>query len=84
VQAARTTRFDVLVSDLALPDGTGWALLRQLRADRADLPAVAVSGHGEAADVDASLAAGYCAHLMKPVDLRQLRKAIAKCVELRR
>ena len=56
-----------LVSDLGLLDGSGHDVVRRFRERHAG-PAIAVSGYGAAADVAASLAAGFDAHLVKPVD----------------
>ncbi|HEX8913298.1 MAG TPA: response regulator [Humisphaera sp.] len=62
--------FDVVVCDLSLPDLDGADLLPQLRAAGCTAPAVAVSGH--AGGTARSLAAGFAAHLAKPVDLDSL------------
>lgn len=62
---------DLLISDIALPDGSGLDLMRQLGAGRS-LMGIAISGHGDDADVAASLAAGFARHLMKPIDLDEL------------
>jgi CheY-like chemotaxis protein len=65
---------DVLISDIGLKDGTGWELLRQLRARDKTNPrvAVAVSGFGQSADQRRSQAAGFRHHLLKPYDLDEL------------
>jgi CheY-like chemotaxis protein/two-component sensor histidine kinase len=69
---ARTDgEFDVLVSDLSLPDGSGLDLIRALLL-RSPVIGIALSGFGSAHDVEASLAAGFQRHLVKPVDLRVL------------
>ncbi len=44
LDAAKTTQFDVLVSDVGLPDGSGWNLLQSLKTIRPELPAIALSG----------------------------------------
>ena len=67
---------DVLVSDIGLPDGSGHDLLRHLRGGSPALPAVAISGFGSDDDIRHSLAAGFSAHLTKPVDFRRLSAAI--------
>lgn len=61
---------DVLISDIGLPDGNGWELLRQARLPR-PIYAIAVSGYGMAADRERSLAAGY-RHLVKPMAPEQI------------
>jgi PAS domain S-box-containing protein len=68
--------FDILVSDLALPDGNGRDLARRL-SERGPLRAIAVSGYGADSDVAASRAAGFRAHLVKPVEPARLIKVIA-------
>jgi len=78
------TRFDVLLADIGLADGTGWDLMEE--ASRRGLPrpayAVAMSGYGMAADRARSLAVGFAQHLVKPVDLdaieRQLQRAAGR------
>jgi DNA-binding response OmpR family regulator len=72
---AEQERFDLLVSDIGLPDGSGVDLMTALRKTQ-DLRGIALSGFGTAEDVDASLAAGFAMHLTKPVDLDRLRTAI--------
>ncbi len=69
-------RFDVLVSDLGLPDRSGLELLRELRARGEALPAIALSGYGLESDIEQSLAAGFDSHLVKPVEPRRLFEAI--------
>ncbi len=69
----------VLVSDLGLPDGDGYALLEAVRAQHgADrLPAVAVTGQSAPADRRRALRAGFQAHLVKPADPDRLILVIA-------
>ena len=57
--------FDVILSDIGLPDVNGWDLMRQLRS-RTRAYAVAMSGFGGEADVQRSLVSGYQYHLVKP------------------
>jgi CheY-like chemotaxis protein len=71
LQALPKADCDVLISDIALPDGSGWELLR-----RAELPrpiyAISMSGFGSDADRLSSKAAGYRCHLLKPLLPEQL------------
>jgi CheY-like chemotaxis protein len=71
-------RHQLLISDLALPDGTGHELVRALHERAGELPAVALSGFGTDDDVRASLEAGFDAHLTKPVDLEALLGAVQR------
>lgn len=68
-------RFDLLVSDLGLPDGSGLELMKTLRETQG-LTGIALSGFGSDEDVAASHAAGFAAHLTKPVDWERLRSEI--------
>jgi CheY-like chemotaxis protein len=63
--------FDILLSDLALPDGNGWDLLRELRA-RGPVRAIAMSGYNSPEDIERSHAAGFVMHLAKPVMMADL------------
>ena len=69
--------FDLLLSDLGLPDGSGLDLMRALRAQGSTLPGIALSGYGQEQDIVQSRGAGFAAHLVKPVDLPQLEKVMA-------
>jgi two-component system CheB/CheR fusion protein len=71
---------DVLVSDIRLPDGSGWQLFTQLRERHPGLVGIAACGVGTAADVARSERAGFCLHLTKPVDYRALVDVIERCV----
>ena len=69
--------FDLLLSDLALPDGTGWELLKQLNAVR-HVPAIAFSAHNLPEDLQRSAEAGFVEHLSKPIEPDQLCAAIER------
>jgi CheY-like chemotaxis protein len=75
---ARGIQFDVLISDIGLPDGDGWELLKQLRAHLPDVKAIAMSGYGMRADLDRSKAAGFGAHIIKPFGPVELDNAVKK------
>ena len=63
--------FDLLISDLGLPDCSGHELLRDLRQSH-NFPAIALSGYGMETDYEDSIQAGFQAHLTKPVDFAAL------------
>jgi len=82
VQLANRETFDLLLTDINLPDGTGYDLLQRLGSHRPRC-AVALSGHGSESDVQLSTAAGFCAHLQKPLRLEHLEAALQRvAVEL--
>jgi len=68
--------FDILISDIGLPDGTGNQLMEEVRA-RGGIKGVAISGYGTEEDVARSRAAGFVAHLTKPVTIQSLETALA-------
>jgi PAS domain S-box-containing protein len=69
-------RVDLIISDIGLPDATGYDLMRQLRAGGSNLPGIAVSGFGMDGDLKSSQDAGFAAHLTKPVDVQHLDATI--------
>jgi PAS domain S-box-containing protein len=81
LQLLEGERPDVLVSDIGLSDEDGLSLIRQIRQNEAAhggfLPAVALTGFARAEDRARSIAAGFQAHVQKPVDPVDLVKAIA-------
>jgi len=70
-------RFDLLISDLGLPDGNGREVVRKVRAIAA-IPAIALSGYGTDEDIRTSLEAGFTEHLTKPVSFQALRAAVER------
>jgi signal transduction histidine kinase/CheY-like chemotaxis protein/drug/metabolite transporter superfamily protein YnfA len=71
--------FDLIISDIGLPDGTGIDFLTQHRR-HCFTPAIALSGFGMEEDVRRSKAAGFSVHLPKPVNFEKLQQAIADAV----
>ena len=78
LKLAPTAQFDVLISDLGLPDGDGWELMKRLREQIPGMKAIAMSGYGMRADLDKSKAAGFAAHLIKPFGPVELDAALKK------
>jgi signal transduction histidine kinase/DNA-binding response OmpR family regulator len=80
LRAAEEFEYDLLISDIGLPDGTGMDLvqhLARLRPDRA-VPAVALSGFCTQQDIEHSKAAGFSDHLTKPIDFRVLNQTLKR------
>jgi two-component system, chemotaxis family, CheB/CheR fusion protein len=71
-------RFDLLLSDIGMPDMDGYAFISRFRSkpENAATPAIALSGFGSGRDVEAALAAGFTRHICKPVSLPALLDAI--------
>jgi PAS domain S-box-containing protein len=75
--AAEEGQFDLLISDIELPDGTGLELIHGLGGGRT-LPGIAISGFGSEEDRRQSAGAGFAEHLTKPIDLNRLESAIRR------
>jgi CheY-like chemotaxis protein len=80
LQIAEEQPFDILLSDIGLPDGSGLELLKRIRQTR-DVPALALSGFGMDEDIERSRDAGFSDHLIKPVNIDRLQAAIAQLEE---
>jgi two-component system CheB/CheR fusion protein len=83
--ASPTEHCDVLLSDLGLPDGDGWQLLKQAQFPQ-PVYAVAISGFAAESDLARSRAAGFRRHIVKPFggeDLREALEEAAREIEAR-
>jgi signal transduction histidine kinase/CheY-like chemotaxis protein len=74
--AAGEQAFDLILSDLGLPDGSGLELIRKLRRAGHTCKAIAVSGYGTDHDRRQSQEAGFDAHITKPASIEHLRAVI--------
>ncbi|PYL73125.1 MAG: hypothetical protein DMF26_14885 [Verrucomicrobia bacterium] len=75
VEKVRTQEFDLLISDIGLPDRSGYELMREVRLNKR-LPGIALSGFGSEQDVTQAREAGFAEHLTKPINLERLEKTI--------
>lgn len=74
--------FDILISDIGLPDGRGTELLTKLRKTRhQDISAIAMTGFGMDRDLEESRKAGFSAHLTKPVEFSALEQVLLRLSE---
>ncbi|MDR0260074.1 MAG: sigma-54 dependent transcriptional regulator [Comamonas sp.] len=81
VQEARAQlqqrRFDILITDMRLPDGQGMELLQDLRSQGRSERAIVMTAYGSADNAVAALREGAFDYLTKPVDLKQFRQVVA-------
>jgi two-component system CheB/CheR fusion protein len=76
-------KIDLLLSDVRLPDGNGWELLRRLeQAGRRPKQAIAISAWGGETDVAESKRAGFLAHLVKPIAAQVLEELLVQSAEM--
>ena len=81
VRHLERTDFDILLSDIAMPDADGYELLRYLRQSRTpNLPAVAMTAFGHQSDQQKIVAAGFSGYLKKPVEPIELVRELARFI----
>jgi signal transduction histidine kinase len=74
--AAEREEFDILISDIGLPDGNGCDLMVEL-SGRQNLRGIALTGYGMSEDMERSRQSGFATHLTKPVSVRALDQALS-------
>jgi signal transduction histidine kinase/CheY-like chemotaxis protein len=81
LESLRLTKYDVLISDIEMPNEDGYSLIRKVRAlknpDIGRIPAVALTAHARAADRMRALSEGFQLHIPKPVEPAELVVAIS-------
>jgi CheY-like chemotaxis protein/nitrogen-specific signal transduction histidine kinase len=75
VEKVRTQDFDLLISDIGLPDRSGYELMREVLLNK-PLPGIALSGFGSEQDINQAREAGFAEHLTKPINFERLEKTI--------
>ena len=80
VAKAAEQDFDLVISDIGLPDRSGYELMQELRATKG-LRGIALSGFGMENDVTRARDAGFSEHLTKPINFERLEGAIRKILE---
>ncbi len=68
---------DVVLLDIGLPDMNGYEVAQRIRDGGGANRIIALTGYGQAADLQRGRDSGFDAHLVKPVDVQVLRRAIA-------
>ena len=76
---AETEPFDLVISDVGLPDASGYDLMRQV-GRRHGIAGIALSGYGMEGDLREAREAGFAEHLIKPVTVEMLDQAIRRVV----
>ena len=75
VEKVRTQDFDLLISDIGLPDRSGYELMREVLLNK-PMPGIALSGFGSEQDINQAREAGFAEHLTKPINFERLEKTI--------
>lgn len=75
-ETAEAEVYDLIVSDIGLPDGSGLDLMRWIVKLRGSVPAIALTGYGMEEDIVRSREAGFTAHMTKPIDFTKLEAMI--------
>ncbi|MEO7723172.1 MAG: ATP-binding protein, partial [Chthoniobacterales bacterium] len=75
IEKAQAEKFDLLISDIGLPDRSGYELMKELRETNS-LRGIALSGFGMENDISQARAAGFSEHLTKPINFERLDEAI--------
>jgi signal transduction histidine kinase/AmiR/NasT family two-component response regulator len=85
LRIASENDFDVILSDISMPEMDGFEFLERLRKidGRRDVPVVAITGFGRNDDIERARAAGFYSHLTKPIDLSALTEVLATLAEER-
>ena len=83
LRVAESAPFDIIVSDIGLPRIDGYELLERLRQlpHLHEVPALALTGYAAPKDAEAALAAGFDAHVPKPVDLSALAEQVVRLLK---
>ena len=74
--AAGAEDFDLVISDVGLPDGSGLELMRELRDRYSITKGICLSGFGMESDIERSMEAGFEVHLIKPVNIERLAEIL--------
>jgi PAS domain S-box-containing protein len=80
LKLAAAEPFDLVVSDIGLPDGTGYELMQEARA-RHGLSGIALSGYGMEEDMRRSKDVGFVEHVVKPVNMTHLEQVIRRAID---
>jgi len=74
---SKNTHFDLVISDIGLPDGSGYNLFENIRRRSRHVQGIALTGYGMEEDLARSRESGFYAHLTKPVKVEALDAVLA-------
>ena len=77
MNVCKNAHFDLVISDIGLPDGSGYDLFESIRRKSPDAKGIALTGYGMEKDLARSKECGFSAHLTKPVKVEALDTALA-------
>ncbi|HEX2853886.1 MAG TPA: PAS domain S-box protein [Opitutaceae bacterium] len=80
--AAESENFDLLLSDMGLPDGSGSDIMKYLKT-RGNVRGIALTGFGQDEDITSARAAGFDTHITKPIKIQVLHETILKTMAAR-
>jgi signal transduction histidine kinase/CheY-like chemotaxis protein len=80
VESTRHEEFDLVISDIGLPDRSGYELMQELSTTKG-LRGIALSGFGMENDVNRARAAGFSEHLTKPINFDRLEQSIQNLLD---
>ena len=85
LQIVTAKEFDVVLSDISMPEMDGYEFLNRLRQikGREHLPVIAITGFGRSGDIARARNAGFYSHLTKPLSLESLAAVLQRVVETR-
>ena len=83
LQIAGERSFDLIISDISMPEMDGYQLLKQIRglANGEGLPALALTGYGRSHDIRRAKAEGFADHLTKPIDINRFLRTVKRLTE---
>ena len=85
LRIAEENDFDVILSDISMPEMDGFEFLRRLRQveGRQHIPVIAITGFGRTTDIERARTAGFYAHLTKPLNLQTLAEVLQQLLEFK-
>lgn len=81
LSAGKQSRFDLVITDIGLPDGSGHDLFKKIVQHSPEAKGIALTGYGMDSDLATSKNSGFSAHLTKPIRMDALEAALATALK---